>query len=45
MKHGTEVLMEPVGAMQATRASQWRIGQAVELDARGRFAGRTRTRR
>jgi hypothetical protein len=45
MKHGTEVLMKPVGAMQATRASQWRIGQAVELDARGRFAGRTRTRR
>ena len=39
LKRGDEMLVRPASANVVAKASRWRIGRQVTLDARGRFVG------
>ena len=39
LKRGDEMLVKPAGPRVVAKASRWRIGASVTLDARGRFLG------
>lgn len=37
LKRGDEMLVKPAGPRVVSKASKWKLGRVVELDARGRF--------
>lgn len=37
LKRGNEMLVKPSGPRVVAKASKWKVGRVVELDARGRF--------
>ena len=37
LKRGDEMLVKPSGPQVVAKASKWKLGQSVQLDARGRF--------
>ena len=43
LKRGDEMLVKPASAQLAAKASAWKVGRAVQVDARGRFLGTART--
>lgn len=40
LKRGDELLVKPSGPRVVAKASKWKLGQTVQLDARGRFTER-----
>jgi len=42
LKRGDETLVKPAGPRVVAKASRWRVGQAVTVDARGRFIDNTK---
>ncbi|MGH2670146.1 MAG: LPD7 domain-containing protein, partial [bacterium] len=45
LKRGDEMLVKAATRTQAAKASQWQVGQAVQLDDRGRLVDGTRRRK
>jgi len=43
LKRGDEMLVKPAGPRVVAKASKWKIGRVVELDARGRFIDNNNT--
>jgi len=41
LKRGDEMLVLPVTERVAAKASKWKVGQRVTVDARGRFVDRS----
>lgn len=42
LKRGNETLVKPAGPRVVAKASRWRVGQSVTVDARGRFIDNTK---
>ena len=42
LKRGEEMLVKDASPAVAAKASKWKIGRRVQLDARGRFIDNTR---
>lgn len=42
LQRGDEMLVKPASAAVVAKASKWKVGRAVQLDARGRFIDNTR---
>lgn len=42
LQRGDEMLVKPASSAVAAKASKWKVGRAVQLDARGRFIDNTR---
>lgn len=42
LKRGNELLVKPSGPRVVAKAARWKVGQAVTLDARGRFIDRSK---
>ncbi|WGO96399.1 relaxase/mobilization nuclease domain-containing protein (plasmid) [Pseudomonas viciae] len=45
LKRGDVVLVKGISSVQAAKASRWKVGQVVHMDARGRFIDSTRTKK